>query len=283
MNEQTLSDLQKRRHTRALQIIKRWRLMDDDFMKRCLKNNIPAVECILRIIMEQPDLHVLSVTIEDTIPSLLGHGIRMDVHAVDSAGTEYDIEVQRSDKGAGARRARFNSSLLDLNSLKKGNTYDQLPESYVIFITENYIFKAGLARYHINRIIEELSRPFNDGEHIIYVNGDYRGSDDIGKLMNDFRSSKVDDMILEPLKETVNRYKNNPREVAAMCADLEKWSMDERSEGRAEGRAEGRTEGAELLARLLKLLQAEGRTDDVKLALEDKEARERLYKEYHLE
>lgn len=283
MNEQTLSDLQKRRHTRALQIIKRWRLMDDDFMKRCLKNNIPAVECILRIIMEQPDLHVLSVTIEDTIPSLLGHGIRMDVHAVDSARTEYDIEVQRSDKGAGARRARFNSSLLDLNSLKKGNTYDQLPESYVIFITENDIFKAGLARYHINRIIEELSRPFNDGEHIIYVNGDYRGSDDIGKLMNDFRSSKVDDMILEPLKETVNRYKNNPREVAAMCADLEKWSMDERSEGRAEGRAEGRTEGAELLARLLKLLQAEGRADDVRLALEDKEARERLYKEYHLE
>lgn len=127
----------------------------------------------------------------------------------------------------------------------------------------------------INRIIEELSRPFNDGEHIIYVNGDYRGSDDIGKLMNDFRSSKVDDMILEPLKETVNRYKNNPREVAAMCADLEKWSMDERSEGRAEG--------AELLARLLKLLQAEGRADDVRLALEDKEARERLYKEYHLE
>lgn len=132
-----------------------------------------------------------------------------------------------------------------------------------------------LALQNVNRIIEELSRPFNDGEHIIYVNGDYRGSDDIGKLMNDFRSSKVDDMILEPLKETVNRYKNNPREVAAMCADLEKWSMDERSEGRAEG--------AELLARLLKMLQAEGRTDDVRLALEDKEAREKLYKEYHLD
>ena len=51
--------------------------------------------------------------------------------------------------------------------------------------------------------------------------------------------------------------------------------MDERSEGR--------TEGAELLARLLKLLQAEGRADDVRLALEDKEAREKLYKEYHLD
>ena len=69
--------------------------------------------------MNQPDLEVLTVRIEDTIPNLQGHGIRMDVHAIDSAGTEYDIEVQRSDKRAGARRARFNSSLLDLNSLKK--------------------------------------------------------------------------------------------------------------------------------------------------------------------
>lgn len=71
--------------------------------------------------------------------------------------------------------------------------------------------------------------------------------------------------------------------VVAMCADLEKWSMEERSEGRAEGRVEGRAEGAELFAKLLKLLQADGRTDDIELALEDKEARERLYKEYHLE
>jgi hypothetical protein len=59
-----------------------------------------------------------------------------------------------------------------------------------------------------------------------------------------------------------------------MCADLEKWSMEERSEGRVEG--------AELFARLLKLLKADGRTDDIELALEDKRARERLYKEYHL-
>ena len=109
-----------RRHQRALAIIKRWRLLDDEFMKRCLKDNIPAVECILRIIMEKPKLQVKTVQIEDTIPNLLGHGIRMDVHAIDAEGTEYDIEVQRSDKGAGTKRARFNSSLLDLNSLQKG-------------------------------------------------------------------------------------------------------------------------------------------------------------------
>ena len=243
MNELSTTTQDEKRHQRALNIIKRWRLMDDDFMKRCFKDNIPAVECILRIIMEQPDLIVKTVHIEDVIPNLYGHGIRMDVYAVDSLGTEYDIEVQRSDKGAGTRRARFNSSLLDLNSLKKGSSYENLPESYVIFITEKDVLKHGLARYHINRIIEELNQRFDDGEHIIYVNGAYEGKDAMGQLMNDFRSENAEEMMLDPLKETVNRYKNNPEEVAAMCAELEKWSLEERNEGRAEGRVEGRAEG----------------------------------------
>lgn len=271
---QTTVAQQAKRHQRALNIIKRWRLMDDDFMKRCFKDNIPAVECILRIIMEKPDLQVETVQIEDTIPNLSGHGIRMDVHATDSTGTEYDIEVQRADKGAGTKRAHFNSSLLDLNSLRKGSDYEQLPESYVIFITENDVWQHGLARYHVNRIIEELDRPFEDGSHIIYVNGDYKGNDDIGRLMHDFRSENVEDMMLEPLKETVHRYKNNPEEVAVMCAELEKWSLEERQEGRQEGESR--------LTTLLKLLKADGRLQDLELAIDDEKTREKLYQEYHI-
>ena len=277
---------QAKRHQRALNIIKRWRLMDDDFMKRCFKDNIPAVECILRIIMEKPDLQVEMVQIEDTIPNLSGHGIRMDVHATDSTGTEYDIEVQRADKGAGMKRARFNSSLLDLNSLRKGSDYEQLPESYVIFITENDVWQRGLARYHVNRIIEELNQPFEDGSHIIYVNGNYKGTDDIGRLMNDFRSENVEDMLLEPLKETVYRYKNNPEEMTVMCAELEKWSLEERQAGRQAGlqagRQEGRQEGENRLTTLLKLLKADDRLQDLELAIDDEKTREKFYQEYRI-
>ena len=177
-------------------------------------------------------------------------------------------------KGAGTKRARFNSSLLDLNSLRKGSDYEKLPESYVIFITENDVWQHGLARYHVNRIIEELNRPFEDGSHIIYVNGAYKGNDDIGKLMNDFRSENVEDMMLEPLKETVHRYKNNPEEVAVMCAELEKWSLEERQEGRQEGESR--------LTTLLRLLKADGRLQDLELAIDDEKAREKFYQEYHI-
>ena len=244
------------RHERALQIIRRWRLMDDAFMKRCLKDNIPAVECILRIIMERPDLAVLSVRIEDTIPSLTGRGIRMDVQAVDETAAEYDIALQRAHQGAGAKRARFNSSLLDLNSLGKGSTYENLPHTYVIFITEHDVWRHGLARYHVNRVIEELRRSFDDGSHIIYVNGAYHGTDPMGELMHDFRSSVAEDMVLAPLKEVVERYKTNPEEVATMCAELEKWSKEERAEGWEAGLAKGHEEG-----------RAEGHADIAKAML----------------
>ena len=122
--------------------------------------------------------------------------------------------------------------------------------------------------------------------HIVYVNGNYKGNDDMGKLMNDFRSENVEDMMLEPLKETVHRYKNNPEEVAVMCAELEKWSLEERQEGRLEGRQEGlqagRQEGESRLTTLLKMLKADGRLTDLELAIDDEKAREKLYEEYHI-
>ena len=75
---------------------------------------------------------------------------------------------------------------------------------------------------------------------------------------------------VQPLKETVHRYKNTPEEVAVMCAELEKWSLEERQEG------ENR------LTTLLRLLKADGRLQDLELAIDDEKAREKLYEEYHI-
>ena len=93
--------------------------------------------------------------------------------------------------------------------------------------------------------------------------------------MNDFRSTTAEEMFWPPLKEVVNRYKNNPVEVAKMCRELEKWSMEERQEGQRKGE--------DNLAKLLKLLKADGRLHDLDLAIEDEAARKALYKEYHID
>lgn len=47
--------------------------------------------------------------------------------------------------------------------------FDELPESYVIFITRDDILGYGLPIYHIDRQIKEINIAFQDEAHIIYV------------------------------------------------------------------------------------------------------------------
>ena len=62
---------------------------------------------------------------------------------------------------------------------------------------------------------------FGDGSHIIYVNGKYRGNDEIGKLMHDFSCSNPDDMNYEKFAKKARYYKQDEKEVAAMCKIME--------------------------------------------------------------
>ena len=75
--------------------------------------------------------------------------------------------------------------------------------------------------YSIERINVSLNEPFEDGEHILYVNGAYRGDDEIGKLMHDFSCSNPDDMINSDMAEVARYYKENEEGVEAMCKAME--------------------------------------------------------------
>ena len=141
-------------------------------------------------------------------PSADGRTVILDIFAVDSYGKHYDIEVQRADQGADRKRARFLSGVLDSRMLKTSEEFGALNESYVIFITEQDVMGAGLPLYHVNRVIEEMNTPFEDGNHIIYVNGAYKNdASDIGKLMHDFRCTSAVDMYYDVLKSGMQHYK----------------------------------------------------------------------------
>lgn len=74
-------------------------------------------------------------------------------------GKIMDIEIQRSDRGSGVKRARFHSSMIDRTLLSKGEDFEDLVDTYVIFITENDKFGMGIPLYHVERKITELDEP----------------------------------------------------------------------------------------------------------------------------
>jgi hypothetical protein len=62
---------------------------------------------------------------------------------------------------------------MDVENLDKDQDYRELPDTYVIFITEKDYYKAGKPVYVIQNINLTLGLPFEDGTHILYVNGEY--------------------------------------------------------------------------------------------------------------
>ena len=218
----------ERQHQEDLQRIRGLRLIDDDFMTVCFADNIECTALLLRIVMGKPDLIVKRVQTQKVMKNLQGRTVWLDIDAVDSENTEYDIEVQRADAGASPRRARYHSSIMDANATEVGKNFEKLPETCVIFITENDVLKANRPLYVINRYVEGLNEPFNDGAHIIYVNGENRdNTTDLGKLMHDFFCIDPKDMHYKELANRANYFKNSEEGVTTMCKVMEDMRNEE--------------------------------------------------------
>lgn len=220
MNAAKKKILSKERE-KDLEYIQNFRLLDDDFMSKCFENNIECTEFVLHIILNKHDLKVQKVNTQYSIKNLQGRSVRLDIYALDASGRTYNIEIQRADKGAGAQRARFNSSIIDANILPVGEDFSLLPETYIIFITENDVIGDNLPIYHIDRVISETGKYFDDGSHIIYVNANYKDDTPLGILMHDFSCTNPYEMKYPILAERVKYFKKDEEGISIMCKAME--------------------------------------------------------------
>lgn len=226
------------KHKEDLSRIKNFRLIDDEFMSKVFEDK-KCAEFLLQTILQKKDLKVISVHVQHDIKNLQGRSVRLDILAIDSNGKVYNVEVQRSDKGADAKRARYNGSLIDANLTESGDDYRKLAESYIIFITENDVLGGNCPIYHIDRTIRELNHAsFHDGLHIIYVNYQIKDDTELGKLMHDFSCSNPKDMKSNILANRAKYFKEDTKGVAAMCRSMELMRDESKQEGRIEGRIE---------------------------------------------
>lgn len=210
----------ERKHEEYLHRIQNLRLIDDNFMTKVFEDK-ECSEFLLQVILDRDDLTIREVHSQYGLNNIQGRSARLDILAVDEQNKSYNIEIQRNDRGAEVRRARYNSGLMDANITEPGDRYDQLYETYVIFITENDILKAGLPIYHIERTIQETGMPFGDGAHIIYVNSQIKDDTKLGRLMQDFTCTNPDDMNYLVLAQRVRYFKEDTKGVATMCRAFE--------------------------------------------------------------
>lgn len=193
--------------------------MNNRFMNKVFENNIPAAELLLRIILKNDKIKVKEVSVQSFIQNLYGHSAQMDILAQDEDEEYFNVEVQRSDEGAPAKRARFYSSLLDIKLLSANKPYEALPVTYVIFITENDVLHGNLPVYDIDRQIRQMGTDFGDDAHIVYVNSKIQDATPLGRLMQDFYCKDPAKMHYKELAER-SSYLKNPKEGEVNMQDI---------------------------------------------------------------
>ena len=243
MFSESMEERKYRQHQEDLARLRGLRPIDDDFMRCIFRDNIPLAQLVLRIFTGKDDLEITSLETQKDLKRLVGaRSVCLDAYGTDSEGKRYDLEIQRSDSGAGVYRARYHSSCMDVENLDVGQRFEELPETFTIFLTEKDHFGKGKAAYRVERINLDTNELFGDGEHILYINGEYRDDSAIGKLIHDFSCWDPDDMNYELFKETARYYKEDPKGVLIMCRAFE----EVRQEGIELGIEQGIEQGIEM-------------------------------------
>ncbi len=180
-------------------------------------------------------------------------GIRLDVYAKDENNTHYNVEMQVLKRAALGKRSRYYHSQIDMELLLKGKEYQDLPDTYVIFICDFDPF--GKKRYcytFMNCCLEDKELKLRDGSISIFLSTKGENETEVSQeLMNflkfvsaDLKESISDfqDPYVKQLQEAISRIKSN-REMEERYMILRELLKDEYSEGMLLGREEGKVEG----------------------------------------
>ncbi len=214
---------------RYLKAIEDMCLFDDDLMMVVFRNE-KCVRLLIRIILGRDDLKIKKAQTQCYLKNLSGRSVKLDILAEDNKGRPINIEIQNRSDEAIPRRARLHSSLIDADFSEAGSRFKDLPETYVIFITRHDVLNGGEPIYKIDRRIESNGKLFDDGAHIIYVNGENKSDTELGRLIQDLKCTDPDKFHNPELAEEVRYNKRTEEGVRGMSRIMEELIKEEREE-----------------------------------------------------
>ncbi|MCD8197735.1 MAG: PD-(D/E)XK nuclease family transposase, partial [Lachnospiraceae bacterium] len=196
-------------------------LLSDTFATIALED-IDACQYVIRKILGMDDLKIVEVKGQYRLLNMTAKDAILDAFAQDSTGRLINVEIQRRDTVDHARRTRYYGSMIDKGSLDKGVEYEELPDVYIIYISETDIWKAGKTVYQVNKTLGETGIPYDDGSHVIFVNAAVDDGSEIAKMMQYFKTADPDDMSQGELSKRVNFLKSEKGGYETMCEAAEK-------------------------------------------------------------
>ena len=253
-------------------------ISNDFLFGKVMQNPELCKELLQRIL---PDLNIERIEYPELQKSINmdmdARSVRLDVYVKDEKEVVYDIEMQVSHTKELPKRIRYYQSMIDLQLIDKGQLYDELKRSYVIFICPFDLYGKGQHIYTFENICKEDGSIFMGDEAVkIFLNA--KGtlddvSDELEAFLDYVAGKKPKDAYVERLEEAVKEAKKN-REwrheyMTLLMRDRENVKIGEKR-------------GEEKMLMLMERLIKDKRFDDIARIKVDNGYRQKLYLEYHI-
>lgn len=219
-------------------LVAQFNLTDDDFFSVVMENKA-ASEYLLTALLGKP-IKVIDNKTQYSIRNIENHSIVLDLLVEDEEHNVFDVEIQTSNEKNHERRMRYYRAAIDWSYLEKGRDYSELPELYMIFISEFDAFKQNRNHYEVKQLVGDA--PYDDGVHCLFFNTEVDDGTGLSKLLQYLKHSDADNNSFGALSEAVRYHKANTKGVDIMCEAVREYAKgyaaDQRNEGRLEGKIE---------------------------------------------
>ena len=253
-------------------------ISNDFLFGKVMQNTELCKELLQRIL---PDLNIERIEYPELQKSINmdmdARSVRLDVYVKDEKEVVYDIEMQVSHTKELSKRSRYYQSMIDLQLIDKGQLYDELKRSYVIFICPFDLYGKGRHIYTFENICKE-DGSISMGDEAVKIFLNAKGtlddvSDELKAFLDYVAGKKPKDAYVERLEEAVKEAKKN-REwrheyMTLLMRDQENVKIGEKR-------------GEEKMFMLMERLIEDKRFDDIARIKADNSYRQKLYLEYHI-
>ena len=255
-------------------------IKDNFIFSKVMETNPDLCRRIIEIILDIKIDHIEYLEREQTLQSRLdSKGIRLDVY-VEDGSRSFNLEMQLTDSQSLGQRMRYYQGLIDMDKIGKGQFYNQLGESYIIFICTFDHFKRGLHKYTFREsCVEDSDLQLGDGTTKVILNATAIGDDvsnELKAFLDYVASGKIEHPLAEEVDKSVEQVKL-AKEWRLEYMTFEMMLREWKAEGRAEGIAEGKVEGKILatLSNLKSIMQSlnltlEQAMDILKIPIEER-------------
>ena len=236
--------------------------LQDDFMFCKVMQNPDLCKKLIEMILTDTIGKIAYISIQHNINTYeQAKSVRFDVLVQTEDGKFYDVEMQVSNEKNISKRMRFYQAAIDISFLDKGNFYNDLNESFIIFICLFDVLGKNRSIYTFENIcLEDKNISLQDGTKKVIINAE-AFKDTKNKELKEFleylKTGKTKSEFTREIETMIQAVKNN-EQARQEYRLMSTFEMDARYKGIYENKRETAKILKQLGDSLQKIMQVTG-------------------------